>query len=87
MTRGALRFNGCAVSFGAVHGQRRKNLILDQGKMDRAKELLGASTETEAITRALDAVTELARFRAELETGFRSLVGRGGFEDVFASSR
>ena len=55
--------------------------------MDRAKELLGASTETEAITRALDAVTELARFRAELETGFRSLVGRGGFEDVFASSR
>jgi hypothetical protein len=34
---------------------RRKNLIPGQHKIDRAKRLLGAATETEAITQALDA--------------------------------
>ena len=58
---------------------RRKDLILDQRKIDRAKKILGARTETEAITRALDAVSDLASFRAELDRGMRELVGRGGF--------
>jgi len=62
---------------------RRKNLILDQVKIDRAKRLLGAQTETETITRALDAVTDLAQFRIELDVGLASLVGKGGFEDHF----
>jgi hypothetical protein len=66
---------------------RRKNLILDQRKIDRAKKILGARTETEAITRALDAVSDLASFRAELDAGMRVLVGRGGFEDRFAFAR
>jgi len=61
---------------------KRKNLILDQQKIDRAKQLLGAVTETEAITRALDAVAEMAQFEAELEAGFDSLVGAGGFVDA-----
>ena len=30
---------------------RRKNLLLDQAKIDRAKRILGASTETETIHR------------------------------------
>ena len=60
---------------------RRKNLILDQGKIDRAKRLLGAATETEAITRALDAVNDLARFRIEADAALDGLVGKGGFED------
>jgi hypothetical protein len=63
---------------------RRKNLILDQRKIDRAKRLLGASTETEAITRALDAVGELTRFQQELDAGLAPLLGRGGFRDPFA---
>ena len=62
---------------------RRKNFILDQRKIDRARKVLGVATETEAISRALDAVADLARFRAEIEAGFRGLVGRGGFEDTF----
>jgi hypothetical protein len=65
-------------------GFRRKNLILDQAKIDRAKQILGATTETEAIHRALDTVHELARFRAEMENGLDGLLGRGGFVDPFA---
>jgi len=67
-------------------GLRRKNLILDQRKIDRAKEILGAATETEAIHRALDEVREIARFREETEAGLRDLLGRGGFTDHFAPS-
>ena len=67
-------------------GLRRKNLILDQRKIDRAKEILGAATETEAIHRALDEVREIARFREETEAGLRDLLGRGGFTDHFTSS-
>jgi hypothetical protein len=63
---------------------KRKNLILDQRKIDRAKEILGAATETEAIHFALDEVLELARFREE--TGLRALLGHGGFADHFPSS-
>jgi len=66
---------------------RRKNLILDQAKIDRAKKVLGAATETEAITRALDAVNDLARFRSEVDEGLLALSGRGGFEDFFPPTR
>ena len=66
---------------------RRKNLILDQGKIDRARKLLGAATDTEAITRALDLVNELARFPVETETALDGLVGKGGFEDFFPAIR
>jgi hypothetical protein len=66
---------------------RRKNLILDQAKIDRAKKLLGAATETEAITRALDAVSDLARFHVEVDTALDGLVGKGGFEDFFPATR
>jgi hypothetical protein len=62
---------------------KRKNLILDQAKIDRAREILGVATETEAITRALDAVNDLAVFRGEVELGLRNLVGKGGFSDRF----
>ncbi|HEX3528651.1 MAG TPA: hypothetical protein VH988_16435 [Thermoanaerobaculia bacterium] len=65
---------------------KRKNLILDQRKIDRAKEILGAATETEAIHFALDEVLELARFREETETGLRALLGHGGFADHFPPS-
>ncbi len=65
---------------------KRKNLILDQHKSDRAKEILGAATETEVIHLALDEVRELARFRDETETGLRDLLGHGGFAGHFAPS-
>ncbi len=62
---------------------RRKNLILDQAKIDRAKRILGAATETETIHRALEAVTDVARFRTEVGRGLDALLGRGGFTDHF----
>ena len=62
---------------------RRKNLILDQERIDRARAVLGAATETEAITRALDTVLDLAAFRQEVDTGFAGLLGKGGFVNRF----
>ena len=38
--------------------QRRKHLILDQTKLERAQKVLGAKTETEAIERALNLVID-----------------------------
>lgn len=63
---------------------RRKNLLLDQAKIDRAKRIFKASTETEAIHRALDAVADLEAFQHELDKGFHALIGSGGFYDRFA---
>jgi hypothetical protein len=62
---------------------KRKNLILDQAKIDRARKILGAATETEAITRALDAGNDLEVFRREVDRGLDKLVGKGGFSDHF----
>lgn len=63
---------------------RRKNLLLDQGKIDRAKRIFKASTETETIHRALDTVVDLEEFQRELDKGFDALIGFGGFSDRLA---
>jgi hypothetical protein len=63
---------------------RRKNLLLDQSKIDRARRIFHASTETEAIHRALDAVVDLEAFQRELDKGFDVLIGSGGFTDPFS---
>ena len=63
---------------------RRKNLLLDQSKIDRAKRIFQTSTETEAIHRALDAVADLEAFQRELDKGFDALIGAGGFTDRFS---
>ena len=69
---------------GAASRIRRKNLLLDQNKIDKAKRIFRAATETEAIDRALDAVCDLEAFQRELDKGFDNLIGRGGFTDRFA---
>ena len=63
---------------------RRKNLLLDQVKIDRAKRIFKASTETEAIHRSLDAVADLEAFQRQLDKAFDALIGSGGFIDRFA---
>ena len=63
---------------------RRKNLLLDQFKIDRARRIFHVSTETEAIHRALDAVVDLEAFQRELDKGFDALIGAGGFTDRFS---
>ena len=63
-----------------VRDIRRKNVNIDQAKLDRVRELLGASTETETIDEALSALL----VREELIAGVRAIAGRGGVENVFA---
>ena len=58
---------------------RRKNLNIDQKKLNQVRSLLGARTETEAVDQALDTVL----LRQELIRGIRRIAGSGGVENVF----
>ena len=58
---------------------RRKNLNIDQDKLDRAVELLGVRSETEAVDQAL----ELLILREELVAGIHRIAGTGGVENFF----
>ena len=66
--------------------RRRKNIFIDQRRMDRVKALLRAETETETVDRALALAEDLAAFEAEVDRGLTTLVGRGGFTDRFPGS-
>jgi hypothetical protein len=55
----------------------RKNLRLDQTKIDRARKILGTKTETETIEQALD----LVAFRDEVVSGLEKLAGSGILRD------
>ena len=57
----------------ARSGMRRKNLNVDQEKLDRLISLTGAGTETEVVDQALD----LLLFQKEAMAGLRKLAGRG----------
>lgn len=52
----------------------RKNMIIDQRKLDAAKKALGAPTETATIDEALDLVV----FRTEVFAGLDRLAAMGG---------
>jgi hypothetical protein len=67
--------------------RRRKNMFIDQRRLDRVKSLLNAETETETIDRALALAEDFAAFEAEVQAGLAGLVGRGGFVDRFPSGR
>jgi hypothetical protein len=58
---------------------RRKNVNVDQTKLDRVRELLGSSTETEAIDQALS----MLLFREELVAGIVDIAGTGGVASAF----
>jgi hypothetical protein len=60
-------------------GWVRKNVAMDQQKLDAARRALGVETETEAIDLALDFVA----FRRELAEGIRAIRRSGGIDDVF----
>jgi hypothetical protein len=64
-------------------GWVRKNIVMDQRKLDVARRALGVDTETEAIDQALDFVA----FREELAEGFAAVRRTGGVDDVFERSR
>ncbi len=64
-------------------GWVRKNVVMDQRKLDAARRALGVATETEAIDLALDFVA----FRREVAQGIAAMRRVGGIEDVFESRR
>jgi hypothetical protein len=66
-------------SRGRGEGWVRKNVVMDQRKLDAARRVLGVETETEAIDIALD----LVAFRRELVRGIAAVRRAGGVEDVF----
>lgn len=57
----------------AAESPRKKNFRLRQSKIDRARAILGAETETETIERALDLVV----FRSDLVEGVRAMRATG----------
>jgi Arc/MetJ family transcription regulator len=60
-------------------GWVRKNLHIDQRKLDAVRKVLGVKTETEAVDAALDAIA----FRKEVSEGVRRLRGAGGLTDIY----
>lgn len=57
---------------------RRKNMMMDQRKLDAAKVALGATSETAAVDAALDLVV----FRAEVFRGLDELAAAGGVATI-----
>ena len=70
-------------SRGRGEGWVRKNVIMDQRKLDAARRALGVGTETEAIDLALDLVV----FRRALVRGIAAVRRAGGIEDVLEKPR
>lgn len=68
---------------GRRAGWVRKNVVMDQRKLDVARRALGVDTETEAIDQALDFVA----FREELARGFTAVRRSGGVDDVVDGRR
>lgn len=57
---------------------KRKNMLMDQRKLDVAKATLGAATETAAVDAALDLVV----FRAEVFRALDQLAAAGGLATI-----
>jgi hypothetical protein len=55
---------------------RRKNVILDQTKLDRARRILKTDSETQTIDEALDGII----FAEEVMAGIRAVREAGGIE-------
>jgi len=72
---------------GQARGRRagwvRKNVAMDQRKLDAARRALGVATETEAIDLALDFVV----FRREVAQGITAMRRVGSVQDVFETHR
>ena len=64
-------------------GWVRKNVVMDQRKLDLARRALGVDTETAAIDLAPDYVA----FRGEIARGIAAVRRKGGVEDVFEGRR
>ena len=67
------------MAFGNAARVARKNMDMDVTKLRRARQLLGARTETETIDRALDLVI----FQADLDRAIDRLADVGGLHEPY----
>jgi len=73
-----------------VRNRRNKHVVLDQKKLDRAKKILGASTETETLDIALSRVISEAEANRKAWSAHDKFVAsmiKGGLEieDVYGN--
>ncbi len=59
---------------------RHKHVRIDQRKLDKARKVLAASTETEALDRALSLVVS----EADIDAALRRDAGKGKLKKLFA---
>jgi len=62
-----------------ARGWVRKNMHIDQRKLDVARKALGVKTETETVDAALDAIA----MRREISRGIRRARAAGGVKDIY----
>ncbi|OFV89847.1 MAG: hypothetical protein A3G76_13945 [Acidobacteria bacterium RIFCSPLOWO2_12_FULL_65_11] len=58
---------------------RHKHIRIDQTKLDKARRVLAAATETEALDRALALVVS----EADIDAALRQVAGRGRLKKIF----
>lgn len=63
----------------ATSSVRHKHIRIDQAKLDKAKKVLSAATETEALDRALTLVVS----EADINAALRRVGGKGKIEMRF----
>lgn len=63
----------------ATTALRHKHVRLDQAKLDKAKEVLEAATETEALDRALTLVVS----EADIDAALRQVARKGRMKKIF----
>jgi len=62
---------------------KRKNMLMDQYKLDVAREVLGTASETATVDEALDLIV----FRKEVFEGLHRLAAAGGLESFDSARR
>lgn len=63
----------------AIASVRHKHIRIDQAKLDKARKVLAAATETEALDRALTLVVS----EAGIDAALRQVAGKGRLKKLF----
>src|SRR5213593_2003743 len=71
------------VSMPAPTSARHKHICIDQSKLDKAKKVLAATTQTEAFARALSLVVS----EADIDTVLRRAGAKGKLKKLYPDTR
>lgn len=74
-----IMYIGAGLAVAPISSIRNKHIRIDQAKLDKAKHVLAAATETEALDRALTLVVSEATIDATL----RRVAGKGRLKKMF----